>query len=317
MLGYIAQTLGQAHVRPHTISPSHLPQAPPGPPPGLTAGPHSFAPSPAFHCHFSPSFSELASEFLRAKARSDRSPRYIRQMRLVFASFARKHAQTPCNQLTPQHIEAWTRGQGWRARTIRGNVVSLRILFHWGVRRGLLATNPCASVELPSAAHERPVEIHTPAEVRAVLEAARAESLDVLRHLVIRYFCGVRSAEAHRLDESAILLDSGWVCVAASKAKTRARRLVAIRPNLRAWLALGGELRPLSPNTVQRVVRASGVRWPHNVTRNSFVSYAAAQPGAGAGAVAIEAGHSEAILFRHYRALATPNQAAEFWSIRP
>lgn len=310
MLANIVQTIGQSNVRPHTIS-AHPP--PPGP------SPPSWSPSPAPSSSppFSPSFSELASEFLRAKARSDRSPRYIRQMRTVFASFGRRHAQTPCNQLTPQHVEAWSLRQGWRARTIRGNVVSLRILFHWGIRRGLLATNPCASVELPSAAHERPVEIHTPAEVRAVLEAARAESLDVLRHLVVRYFCGVRSAEAHRLTEAAILLDSGWVCIAAIQAKTRARRLVAIRPNLRQWLALGGELRPLSPNTVQRVVRASGVRWPHNVTRHSFVSYAAAQPGAGAGAVAIEAGHSEAILFRHYRALVTPSQAAEFWSIRP
>jgi len=32
---------------------------------------------------------------------------------------------------------------------------------------------------------------------------------------------------------------------------------------------------------------------------------------------ALEAGHTEAMLFAHYRELVTPEQAAEFWAIRP
>jgi hypothetical protein len=67
---------------------------------------------------------------------------------------------------------------------------------------------------------------------------------------------------------------------------------------------------------VRQVIRASGVPWPQNVTRHSFVSYHLAEH-ENAAKTALEAGHSEAILFRHYRALVTPQAAAEFWAIRP
>lgn len=36
-----------------------------------------------------------------------------------------------------------------------------------------------------------------------------------------------------------------------------------------------------------------------------------------AATTAMEAGHSETMLFAHYRALVTPEAAAEFWAIRP
>jgi hypothetical protein len=72
----------------------------------------------------------------------------------------------------------------------------------------------------------------------------------------------------------------------------------------------------MSPNTIKAVVRRSGVAWGHNIARHSFVSYHLAEFG-NAGRTALEAGHSEAMLFRHYRALVTPAAAAEFWGIRP
>lgn len=116
--------------------------------------------------------------------------------------------------------------------------------------------------------------------------------------------------------EDAIHLDRGFVEVTADRSKTRARRLVTIQPALAAWLALGGTLRALSPNTIKAALRGCGVDWPHNVTRHSFVSY---HLGAfeSAGRTAIEAGHSEGMLFRHYRALVSREQAIAFWAVRP
>ena len=64
------------------------------------------------------------------------------------------------------------------------------------------------------------------------------------------------------------------------------------------------------------VVRAAGVEWPHNVTRHTWASYHLAQFGSAA-RTAIQAGHTETVLFRHYRELVTPEAAREFWSIRP
>jgi hypothetical protein len=58
------------------------------------------------------------------------------------------------------------------------------------------------------------------------------------------------------------------------------------------------------------------VPWPSNVTRHSFCSYHLAQFGS-ASKTALEAGHSEAMLFAHYREVVSPAEAAAFWQIRP
>ena len=156
----------------------------------------------------------------------------------------------------------------------------------------------------------------TPDQVKQVLDTARRADLDVCRVLAVRYFAGLRSAEAHRIRESDLKLDQGLLEVPASKSKTRARRLVTIQPNLRAWLDLGGELRAVGDMTIRRVIKLSGVEWVHNATRHSYVSYHLAQfekPGK----TALEAGHTEEVLFKHYRALVTPHAAAEYWAIVP
>lgn len=271
---------------------------------------------PAPQAHPSTTLVELCNEFLMAKARGGRSERYVRQMRTVFMSFAKGRSKVPVGQITLRDIETWLHGQDWASRTRAGNLSALRILWGWGIRRGLAVHDPTVGVEIPSGVGERPVSVHGPEEVRAVLMTAKGLNLDVMRHLAVRYFCGLRSSEAHRVREFDILHEDGLVLVSAANSKTRSRRLVTIAPNLRAWLALGGVLRPMSPNTVKSVIRSSGVPWPHNVTRHSFVSYHLAA-GSNAGKTAVEAGHSESVLFRHYRALVTARQAAEFWAIVP
>jgi integrase len=59
---------------------------------------------------------------------------------------------------------------------------------------------------------------------------------NLLPHSVIDAFSGIRSAEIERLDWRDILWDRGFIEVKAAKAKTKARRLVPLLPNLRAWL---------------------------------------------------------------------------------
>ncbi len=68
--------------------------------------------------------------------------------------------------------------------------------------------------------------------------------------------------------------------------------------------------------TVRAVVKASGVAFPRNVTRHTFCSYHLAQ-GQNAGKTALEAGHSEAMLFAHYRELVTEADATQFWALTP
>ena len=157
--------------------------------------------------------------------------------------------------------------------------------------------------------------IHTPEQVQTVLEKAYALDRDAGRILAVRYFAGVRAAETHRMNEEHIL-PSGYIEVPARIAKTRRRRLVKIQPVLKAWLALGGVLRPMSDMTMRAVIRASKVEWTKNAPRHSFVTYHLAM-WQNAAQTALQAGHSEQILFTHYREVATKEVARKFWALVP
>ena len=58
------------------------------------------------------------------------------------------------------------------------------------------------------------------------------------------------------------------------------------------------------------------VQWKNNALRHSFISYRVAQI-QNVNQVALEAGNSPAIIFRHYRELVTSEQAREWFSIVP
>jgi hypothetical protein len=98
---------------------------------------------------------------------------------------------------------------------------------------------------------------------------------------------------------------------------------VKIHPVLRAWLDLGGELPLHDVNNRMRLftsalkeLKPEPVPWPHNVTRHSFVSYHLAAF-ENAAKTALEAGHSETMLFAHYRELVTLHEAEQFWALTP
>lgn len=140
---------------------------------------------------------------------------------------------------------------------------------------------------------------------------------------------------------------SGLIEVPALKSKTASRRFVQIQDNLAAWLEpyIGRSGRVCPPNlrTLLEVDRVNaglwtptenGTKalskiskidratiklkpWPSNGLRHSFTSYHLAHFG-DAARLALELGHTnQELLFRHYRELVTPEQAAKWWDIRP
>jgi hypothetical protein len=282
-------------------------------------GAGSFAPTniaPLHHDGYT--VGQLTREFLLAKARAGKSDRYLQALRNSLLKFARGRTATGLASVTVHDVEKWLADNQWQPRTQKGYRNDVRTMFNFAVRRGYCQRNPAAAVELPEC-DATCVSLHTPAEVRAVLEFARGHDVNVMRALAVRYFAGLRSAECDRIADDAI--GEKYIEVSAEKSKTRRRRLVTIQPNLRAWLALGGGL-PVR-NTSQRwagfsraLHKATGVTWPHNVTRHSFVSYHLAKF-ENAGKTALEAGHTEQMLFSNYRELVTTEAAEEFWAIYP
>jgi len=265
------------------------------------------------------SVAELFNQFLLAKARAGRSDNYTALLLKELRSFATGREGRAVASVTADEIEAWLHSQGWSARTMRGRLLTLRNVLSWAVTRGELAANVALGVDLPTDdAADQPPGIHTPEQVRTVLEIARKMDLNAMRCFAVRYFAGLRTSEATALDESEIHKD--FIEVTAKKAKTRKRRIVAIQPNLRAWLALGGKL-PLTQvcnrhAAITAAAKLAGVPWPHNAARHSFVSYHLAKFQS-AGKTALEAGHTEQMLFAHYRQIVTPADAKRYFGIFP
>ena len=91
--------------------------------------------------------------------------------------------------------------------------------------------------------------------------------------------------------------------------------------NLSAWLApyrvKSGPIFDIAPdNRIEKVVKASGVKWKRNGLRHSFGSYRMEQT-KNEGQVALEMGNSPTVVKDHYMEIVDERAAQEYWSIRP
>ena len=162
------------------------------------------------------------------------------------------------------------------------------------------------------------VEVFSPAEMTKILHAAPPHLVPIL---AIGAFSGIRMAELNRLDWSAVDLDRRHIELRAGQAKTASRRIIPISDNLMVWIEplvrQGKVVRTAGLHReVTALVKALGIDWPQNVLRHSFISYRIAKVKS-ADQVALEVGNSAAIIFKHYRELATEDQADEWFGILP
>ena len=262
-----------------------------------------------------PTLAEMVNRLMESKARAGRSDGYLSQLHHCFKHLCKGRGSKRVDQVTTAELESWVYSGEVSPRTVKGRVQYLNTLFTYAGKLGFCPNNPARALELPTLEPDPP-GIHTPDEARRVLAEAFKQHRGVARGLAIRYFAGLRASEVAALPPEAVDVARLRIEVSARISKTRRRRLVTIQPNLAAWLAATTEMPADMFKRVEKVWRAAGVAWPRNAPRHSFVSYHLAHFGS-ASKTALEAGHSEAMLFAHYRALVTPEAAAEYWAIRP
>ncbi len=125
-------------------------------------------------------------------------------------------------------------------------------------------------------------------------------SKGVKLYIAIAAFAGLRRAEIYRLEWKEVNLIRGYITVAVDKAKTQARRLVPIAPNLRGWLEAvpvkEGLVVDYDPGYVSSVFRAAGIKEKRNALRHSYISYRVADI-QDVNKVALEAGNSPEVIF--------------------
>jgi hypothetical protein len=72
----------------------------------------------------------------------------------------------------------------------------------------------------------------------------------------------------------------------------------------------------MSKQLTEKLAPRAGLMWKHNGLRHSFISYRLADI-KDIGQVALEAGNSPQMIFKHYRQLVTETQAREWFKVCP
>jgi integrase len=254
-----------------------------------------------------------------AKTAARRSERYCRDLRRRLGRLRAAFPGKVIAQIGTADLEAFLVGLAVAAETRNSYRRNAHTLWAFAEKRGWAAQATAAHTEIAKAV-AGPPGILTPEQADALLVESRDD--DLLAYHAIGLFGGLRVAEIKALDWRDVDLAGGFIHVGAKIAKTRSRRLVPILENLRAWLQ---PVAKAAGPVVERELRyrhegareRAGIKdWPSNAMRHSFVSYrlAATQ---NAPQVALESGHDQAVLFRHYREVVRPRDAERFFAIAP
>jgi integrase len=264
---------------------------------------------------------EVVVELIESKKARGKSIRYTDDLSSRLTRFAKDFA-VDVGTVTGPDIQRWLDGLNCAPTTAKNFRRVLYTLFGFAESRGYVFKNgnPVKDTEQISASGGA-IEIFTPAEIAALLRAAPKAFLPFV---ALGAFAGLRTAEIARLDWRDVDLAGGFIHVASDKAKTAQRRLVPILPNLGQWLApyakqrgkvYKGNRHNLDGDRAALVEKA-GVAWKDNGLRHSFVSYRLADI-QNAAQVALEAGNSPQMVFRHYRELVKPDAAKAWFAIAP
>jgi integrase len=263
---------------------------------------------------------EVADELLEAKRQDQFSAEYLRDLNTRIPHIAAAFP-VPIREVKQGQLERWLRSLKVSMRT-RNNFRSLVVLlWRFARQRGYLLRDRTTEADALSRAKDKggEIEIFRPADFAKLIAGASAA---VVPFLALGAFTGLRHAELLRLEWEDIRFEQGFVEVKAKKAKTAQRRLIPIQPNLQAWLApYAAQTGPVCPwisvrRTVVTLGKTLGIRWPKNGLRHSYATYRLAEC-QDAAKVALEMGNTPAMIFRHYRELVTPRDAAAWWSIAP
>jgi len=282
------------------------------------------------------SVADLVEELIAVKEKSNLSDDYVRTLRRLrrFGKDFQINAHELNFPILQGYIDSMVdrRGNPTTPRTKRNYWKLINTLIQFGVKRKCIPNEMLDHVRGVDLPKDNPSEITIwkPSEFAEMLNAARPELVPTL---VLGGFAGIRPAEINRLDWAELDLGGKMVKVAASKAKTRSRRIVPLCDAAIAWLkpysARTGKVAYYAETNKYAAAVMSDVRtarelqgyftepeWRKNALRHSYISYRLAETHT-AHRVAIEAGNSENIIFKNYRELVTEEEARAWFSILP
>lgn len=185
--------------------------------------------------------------------------------------------------------------------------------FKFCVARTYCFENPLDSIKKPPKVY-RDIKILKPTEAPKILhELSKVAEATTLTFALMCY-AGLRKAEALlvRYDD----IKEGYIHVRSEVSKIRRERYVPIEPVLQLILEQidfphDGLL--FSDHQFKRACKKVGVTYPRNAARKSYITYHMIKYN-DAGKTAMNSGHTINTSIAHYKSIATPEQAATYFS---
>ena len=254
------------------------------------------------------------------KNRDKRSPSYSRSIQQTRNRLQSLHGKL-LNTITPEDL---TSAMDRMPPSVRNFTIRiLGGLFNFGIKRGYCAENPCKKLDF-ARLEPGEIEIYNPIDVSTILATATKQIPELIPFLAVSFFCGLRRAEALRLDWSAIDLHENFVKLPAAITKRRQSRYIEISENCKAWLMPhaknAGRVTPYTPDALRK--RLSGLKTVHKIrtikhgARHCFASYWLAEHG-DINQLCRFIGDEPETTFKHYAKAATKREAEKFWAIMP
>lgn len=220
-----------------------------------------------------------------------------------------------------------------------------RTFFAFCMARGWITSNPVPIVSRKKTkahrvARNKAPEIMMPGDVQKFLLTVEEIAAPILPFWLLKFFAGVRDAEAARLDWSMVSLKKKIITIPAEASKTGDERIVAILPMLAEWLApyemKSGPLAPTAskrryyyrktlkhlrrPDKIEgkqkRGAPPKSFKFPSNAARHSFATYHLYHF-RNAGETSMQLGHkgNPSMLWEHYANPSAQEYASSFWEI--
>lgn len=266
---------------------------------------------------------ECVVRFLEAKEGRGLRDRSLDGLRATGNSFALHIGNRAVTDVAKSDVEAYLKPT-WSGQTKNGYLTRLSTFFSWCVKAGYVTSNPVALVERFRVQQTAPCVL-TVEQARTLLDTVVRVDKELLPYFALGMFCGIRPHELSSVKWENVNFEEQIVEVGVGASKTSERRLVTLSDNCIAWL--NTETRPtcgaLIGDTnlrkrIDAVWAASGLERGQDVARHSFASYHVALH-KDAAKTAHELGHKgdTSMLFRHYRNVVKPSDAAAFFALTP
>jgi hypothetical protein len=275
---------------------------------------------------------DAVDQFILTKRTVGRSEAHLRGLNTRLGRFA-DCFNCRLSSVKREDVAAWLAEMSkakLSGRSVNNYLEAVSSLMEHGRKQGWTVLDLSGVDRFAETAGE--VQIFTVAEWVRLLAAAREE---ILPFLCLGGFAGIRSAEISRMTWAGVHFETdvhythGWIELRASQSKNaaklgaRARRLIPMQANLRAWLeprraAADAPVCRLSKleDHLAQLAKNAKTPWKKNGPRHSYGSYRLAQTHDEA-KVSLEMGNSPQMIFAHYRSVVSAAQAEAWFGIMP